>query len=125
MSDDPQWIYRQSTGELLYGGAVLGEGYSGFGVARNDPESQALAGLGPIPQGIWTMGPLSTSPAHGPLAITLQPDIGTETFGRTGFLCHGDSLEHPGGASHGCIIMPRIVREQLIASPYKQIQVVP
>jgi hypothetical protein len=122
---DRTWVYRQSTGELIYGGDIVAKGYSGFGQAKNDPAQQGVAGLGPIPQGVWTMGPLSQNEAHGPLAITLIPSATTNTFGRSGFLCHGDSLEHAGGASHGCIIMPRQIREEMIDSPDKQLLVVP
>jgi hypothetical protein len=38
---------------------------------------------------------------------------------------HGDSREAPGAASHGCIIMAREVREEMIDSPDKQLLVVP
>ena len=119
------WIYRQMTGELHYGGDVVATGYSGFGQAKNDPASQRLEGLGPIPQGVWRMGPLSTNEVHGPLAITLIPSMGTDTFGRSGFLVHGDSREAPGEAIHGCIIINREVREEMIDSPDKQLLVVP
>lgn len=118
------WIYRQSTGELTHGGVFVAEGYSGFGQAKNKPECQQLAGLGPTPQGAYLLGSLSENEDHGPLAIHLLPLTGTNTFGRSGFLVHGDSLEHAGGASHGCIIMPRVVRERMIDSPDKQLLVV-
>jgi hypothetical protein len=56
--------------------------------------------------------------------MALTPEPGTDTLGRDGFLIHGDSVENPGTASHGCIILPRAVRDQISASGDKQIQVV-
>jgi hypothetical protein len=45
-------------------------------------------------------------------------------FGRTGFLIHGDSLQHPGRASNGCIILPRPIRDRIAASGDDQLTVV-
>ena len=39
--------------------------------------------------------------------MPLIPSPTNEMFGRSEFLIHGDSLEHPGAASEGCIILPR------------------
>lgn len=44
-------------------------------------------------------------------------------FGREGFLIHGDSIVHMGQASHGCIILPRSIREQIAASGDDEIEV--
>lgn len=118
------WTYHQRSGELLHGEQSIAIGYSGFGSAKNDPDSQRVAGLGPIPRGAYLLGSLSESEEHGPLAIHLVPLTGTDTFGRSGFLCHGDNKEAPGTASHGCIILPRAIREVMIDSPDKQILVV-
>lgn len=118
------WVYKQRSGELLHGEQSIAIGYSGFGPAKNDPAAQRLAGLGPIPRGAYLLGTLSDNEDHGPLAIHLLPLTGTDTFGRSGFLVHGDSIEHPGGASHGCIILPRAVREAMIDSRDKQVLVI-
>lgn len=119
------WVYHQSSGKLFKadGAVQVAVGYSGFGKAKNDPTSQGLAGLGPIPRGTYLLGGLSDNDDHGPLAIHLVPATGTNTLGRSGFLVHGDSKEAPGSASHGCIIMPRAVREEMIDSPDKQLVV--
>jgi hypothetical protein len=45
-------------------------------------------------------------------------------FGRDGFLIHGDSVEHPGTASHGCIIMSRAIREAIAQSDDHELNVV-
>ena len=34
--------------------------------------------------------------------------VGHDALGRSGFFIHGDSIK--GGASHGCIVLPRPVR---------------
>jgi hypothetical protein len=56
--------------------------------------------------------------------LTLKPEADTQTFGRTGFLMHGDSIESPGCASQGCVIMPRPIREQVWKSGDRDLQVV-
>jgi hypothetical protein len=55
----------------------------------------------------------------------LKPAASTNTFGRSGFLMHGDSTQSPGSASQGCIIMPRPVREQVWNSGDRDLKVVP
>ena len=120
------WTYTQKTGALLQDGQQVAIGYSGFDDGKNNPAMQAVVNVGPIPQGDWTIvGPPVNTPDHGPYVLHLQPALGTNTFGRSGFLMHGDSIEAPGCASHGCIIMPRIVREQVWNSGDTELEVVP
>ena len=45
--------------------------------------------------------------------MRLEPNAGTCTHDRAGFLMHGDSVQHPGGASKGCVIMARAVRQSV------------
>ncbi len=120
------WTYAQDSGQLLQDGQLIGTGYSGFDEGKNNPSMQAVANVGPIPQGDWIIvGPPVNTAAHGPYVLTLQPAPGTNTFGRSGFLMHGDSIEAPGCASHGCVIMARTVREQVWDSGDTQLEVVP
>ena len=37
---------------------------------------------------------------------------------------HGDSKEHPGCASHRCVILPRTVREQVWNSGDRELEVI-
>ena len=104
------WTYEQSTGHLLHDDVLIGTGYAGIGAGKNDPASQKLHDVGPIPQGIWLIDAFYNSQQFGPVVAHLWPRSGTETFGRSGFLIHGDSNQHPGLASHGCIVMPATVR---------------
>jgi hypothetical protein len=110
------WVYEQATGAFLHGDSLSAMGYSGFGPGKNDPLQQHLPGLGPIPQGAYLIGAETDTPDHGPVVMHLVPLTGTQTFERSGFLIHGDSKEHPGAASHGCIILPRNVREYVAGS---------
>lgn len=110
------WVYSQSTGELRRDGILIGVGYSGHGDGLNDPADQQVRNVGPIPQGMYTIGPAFTHPAAGPVTMRLTPGPKTETFGRDGFLIHGDSASQDHSASRGCIIMPRVVRAAVSAS---------
>lgn len=86
---------------------VLCSGYSGFDAGKNNPDMQEDIGIGPVCRGLYTFGAPENSLEHGPLALALIPDPSNEMFGRSGFMCHGDSVLRPGFASRGCIIIPR------------------
>lgn len=118
------WIFNSSNGTLAHNGEAIAEGYSGFEEGKNNPGAEREPGIGPIPRGMYSIGSVFDSEAHGPVVMHLSPEEGTETFGRGGFLIHGDSESHPGCASHGCIILPRSVRLQIVASDDKQLEVV-
>jgi len=118
------WTYNQSDGTLAKGGATLGIGYSGFDAGKNMPSAENEPSIGPIPRGRWKIGNLYQSENHGPDCMPLTPCDGTETFGRSGFLLHGDSILHPGSASHGCIIMPRSVRLEVASSGDMDLEVI-
>jgi hypothetical protein len=120
------WTYAQKTGNLLQDGKLVATGYSGGGEGKNDPSMQAVHDVGPIPQGNWTIsGPPINTAEHGPFVLTLTANQGTNLFGRSGFLMHGDSVTAPGTASKGCIIMPRTAREQVWNSGDTDLEVVP
>jgi Protein of unknown function (DUF2778) len=118
------WTYAQKSGDLQHDGESIATGYSGIGAGKNNPALQDVPNVGPIPQGDWMIaGPPVNTADHGPYVLKLNPVDGTETFGRSGFLMHGDSKEHPGSASHGCIILPRAVREQVWISGDRELEV--
>src|SRR5581483_10402667 len=97
------WVYTQLNGDISHDDEHVGFGYSGFGEGKNDPTDEEKVGIGPIPIGRWIIGEPHDTPTHGPYVMPLTPAMDTQTFGRSGFLIHGDSLERPGQASHGCI----------------------
>ena len=121
------WIYRQSTGLLHRDDApdLFGTGYSGYGDMKNDPSKQEVPNQGPIPRGKWRVTALRVDTEHrGPFVLELSPEPGTEVFGRSAFLIHGDSISKPGTASHGCIILPRAAREVIWHSGDRLLEVV-
>lgn len=123
--DNIMWIYQQSTGKILDPkGMIMGYGYSGKGIHKNNPESQTLANLGPIPEGYYTIGEPHDTVTHGPFVLPLTPDPQNNMHGRSHFLIHGDSKVLPGTASEGCIIAPRYLREDIAHSPIKLLTVV-
>ncbi len=119
------WTYAQKSGNLLQDGQLVATGYSGFDDGKNNPDMQAVQNVGPIPQGDWIIsGPPINTAEHGPYVLTLTPAPTTNTFGRSGFLMHGDSIIAPGTASKGCIIMPHDAREQVWNSGDRDLEVV-
>lgn len=119
------WTYKQSTGELLSSdGVVVSIGYSGAGIDKNRPEDEGVQNCGPIPMGDWSIGDAVDTATHGPVVLPLTPLPGTDTLGRSGFLIHGDSIKTPGTASHGCIILPRVIRESIDSSSDKLLRVI-
>jgi hypothetical protein len=118
------WTYHQASGLLAHDGEPSATGYSGAGAGKNSPAMQDVPNVGPIPQGRYRIGPLFDSQGHGPKCMRVIPCEGTETFGRDGFLIHGDSIAAPGTASHGCIILTRPVREAIAASGDADLEVV-
>ena len=111
------WTYSPSTGKLCNrADQCVATGYSGAPAGKNNPAMQNVEKVGPIPRGGYMIEAPFNSPEHGPFAMHLVPDPTNIVYGRDGFLMHGDSLEHPGAASEGCIIMPRPARETVWSS---------
>jgi Tlde1 domain len=120
------WIYLQNTGELYHDGKLIATGYSGHGDGKNNPQKQGEHNVGPIPCGEWEIcGPPVNTPGHGPFVLRLTPRPETKTFGRDGFLIHGDSIADPGTASQGCVILSRIVRDRIWQSGDRCLYVLP
>jgi hypothetical protein len=118
------WTYRQSTGDLLLNGKLVATGYSGRESGKNNPKMQDVSNTGPLPRGRYVIGAAYDSKSRGPQCIMLIPDAANQMFGRGDFRIHGDSIKSPGSASHGCIIMPRNVRDRIVASPDKVLEVI-
>jgi hypothetical protein len=117
------WTYDQSAGVMSRAGKSY-TGYSGAGRGKNNPSMQAAVGVGPIPRGRWTIGAPYNSANTGPFTLMLTPAAGTDTCGRSAFRIHGDSVKNPGTASHGCVILPRAVRDAIWASGDRELLVV-
>jgi hypothetical protein len=119
------WVYTQSTGVLLFpDGKKTTTGYSGHGAGKNNPAMQDVVMVGPIPVGSYTIGRRFDSELRGPVCLQLIPFPKNEMFGRSGFLVHGDSRAHEGGASEGCIVIDRPTRVAMSSSTDNTLQVV-
>jgi hypothetical protein len=117
-------VYSQSTGQMSLDGKPLARGYSGNGPGKNNPAMQTVEGVGPIPQGTYTVGHQFHSHKTGAGAMRLTPLPGTQTYGRKDFELHGERIVGPPGqASDGCIILPPAVRRQLNQLPNRTLTV--
>jgi len=118
------WSFSQSSGELSHDGVYVATGYAGNGDGKNNPVMQDVVGVGPLPQGKYTIeGPPYHHPHLGPCVMNLTPADDNEMFGRSLFRIHGDSKSDPGNASKGCIVLPRSVREQVWNSEDRYLEV--
>jgi hypothetical protein len=108
------WTYAQRTGALSRDGEYEGTGYSGTGEGRNNHDLQSEPDIGPIPQGLYRIGPAYDHPHLGPCVMNLEPAPETNTFGRSLFRIHGDNTRHD--ASHGCIVIGSGARRLISAS---------
>lgn len=119
------WTYEQSTGNLFLNGVQVATGYSGAGMTtatgRNNPALENMPQVGPIPRGQYTIGQPRTSTHTGPVAMDLNP-VGHNAHGRSAFQIHGNNRSN--NASHGCIILPRHVRDTIGASTDRTLNVV-
>jgi hypothetical protein len=116
--------FQVSTGALSINGEYIGNGYSGAPGHVDAGADETLVGEGPIPTGSWGIGQPIDSAATGPFSLPLTPGAETNTFGRSGFLIHGDNPQGNHSASHGCIVAARTLREQIDADPDRLLNVV-
>ena len=125
--------FVQSTGYVFdeNGKLLCSSGYAGRDAGRNNPSMEGIKGIGPLPHGRYTGVRLyEEHPTLGNYAIQLEPDEETRklilSYGRNpdSFFCHGDSVEHPGLASHGCIVQPRDQRQSFWESSDRIFEVV-
>lgn len=121
------WQYTITTGILTDGKRRI-NCYSGApGKWKNNPDFVRDVGRGALPPGDYSIGPAFISAQSGRATMRLTPQAGTDTYGRSGFEIHGDSINHPGAASHGCICTTAPSgfpdREYIDKSPDKQLRV--
>src|SRR6266545_322111 len=114
-ADEKEFVYVQKTGKLLLNGKEIGCGYSGHGDGVNNPAKEKEKDVGPIPAGLWTIGPAFKHDTKGPLVMRLTPD-GHKAHGRDGFMIHGDNKKMDNSASEGCIILGPEVRKKIAES---------
>lgn len=119
------WLYSQGSGALYYidpqlNSTYVASGYSGTGPGFNNPAMQAVPNVGPIPQGIFNIGPQQTNVTSTgvqlPGSMRLAPQPGTIAApNRSGFLIHGGSFTSF-TSSAGCIVLPPRIRNLIGSS---------
>lgn len=118
------WRYQQSNGYLSRDETFVAIGYSGHGEGVNNPAFQGVRNIGPVPQGRYKLGVPYHDTERGPCVMPLIAESLSQLLGRSGFLIHGDNKELNQTASHGCIILPRDVRERIAASEDHNLEVI-
>jgi hypothetical protein len=120
------WTYIQTSGAMIRpDGSLLATGYAGHGEGRNNPAFQAVAGVGPLPCGMYSRGPLEEH--HGSLGANvaqLEPDPANQMFGRSGFYSHGRHNLQDLDASHGCLVLDHDARMEFLTSPDTGLRVI-
>jgi lipoprotein-anchoring transpeptidase ErfK/SrfK len=116
--------WSQSKGELTKNGEFWARGYSGHGDGINNPAYQQVHDVGPLPQGQYKILPPTNSPRTGPFTLPLIALDIDKCFGRSDFRIHGDNAQGNQSASHGCIILPRAVRERINGEIDRTIEVI-
>lgn len=119
------WRYQQSTGDLWHFGSYEGRGYSGHGAGLNNHALEADAGVGPVPVGMWKIGPAHRSLHTGPITMNLDPVAPNTAHGRSLFRIHGDNSAANHSASRGCIILGRALRQVISTSSDYDLEVFP
>lgn len=119
-----KFTYEQKTGRFLgIDSKPMATGYSGHAAGINNPDMQDVRATGPIPRGEWQIGTAYKSASLGPVVMNLDP-VGHDALGRSLFRIHGDNSKGDRSASHGCIILPRAIRERIAASGVARLVVV-
>jgi hypothetical protein len=120
------WTYSQSSGKMYHDGVFFALGYSGIAAGLNNPNMQSVKNIGPLPRGLWTIGPYYDHPHLGPVTMNLYPHPETNTYDRSDFRIHADLRLYSGQhlASHGCIILIKPERLIVAASLDRELECV-
>jgi hypothetical protein len=119
------WSYCSANGNLSQNNRFVGKGYSGLREGLNNPELESVEDVGPLPRGRYAIEPFFNDPGgKGAIVAHLHPTQDTITFGRAGFMIHGDNVAMNHTASHGCIILAREIRREMASSGDDVLEVV-
>jgi hypothetical protein len=123
------WTFNISAHALLKDGILVdSDVYSGaFPEGFNDPTKCDQHDVGPIPCGFWRIsGPPFNITEHGPYVLRLEPEAGTETYGRVGFLMHGKPMPPKDirSGSKGCICAGPDTRRRVYQSGDERLEVI-
>lgn len=79
--------------------------YAGAPGYKDDTKYECVQNKGPLPRGKYRIvGKPFRHHKAGRFTLRLEPYASNNMCGRGGFLIHGDSTEHIGEASNGCIV---------------------
>lgn len=109
------FTFDRSSGQMRHDGVLIGLGYSGHGVAANDPTREREKNVGPLPAGLYTIRRDDVA-RLGPIDFDLIPATENEMYGRDGFKIHWDTAAHDFTASDGCIVFWFMQVFQIIAT---------
>lgn len=112
------WVYDVKKKTFTQNGTFKFKAmYAGAPGYKDDPKFENLEGKGPLPRGKYKItGKPFLHPHAGPYTLRLNPYAGNTMYGRAGFLIHGDSKDHPGAASNGCIVVAPNFRHNIYES---------
>lgn len=120
------WTYEQMTGDMFKDGKFFGTGYSGYGKTReegrNNPDMEAIEGVGPCPKGTYKIGKARYSRNLGPIAMDLVPINRTDTLGRSGLIIHGNYKMND--SSCGCILLAMSLRRLIDRSTDRELHII-
>jgi hypothetical protein len=110
------WIAHSSTSGGLKILSTLC--YAGNGAGKNNPAMQNVPSVGPLPQGLYSIGLPYTDPERGPNTMRLTPAPLNQMFNRGEFLIHADYADpaKAGTASEGCCVVPHDPRAVIAGS---------
>lgn len=115
--------FDRKTGTMIIGGLIARGIWSGHGDARNDVGRESEKGVGPIPAGVYNIGNMLDGGHLGPHVMALTAIEGNQ-YGRSGFYIHGDHAnDTDNSASDGCIIAPRLIRDEINKQKDRRLQV--
>lgn len=117
-------VWKQRAGQMWRDGALYAAGLAGHGDGKNNPDMQNVKGVGPLPQGWYTMTGIKSGGPTGPDTIILVPDALNTMFGRGDFRIHGLKIGDPEHSSDGCICFSPGALRRAIYAPGQRVQVV-
>ncbi|ETO14761.1 hypothetical protein RFI_22607 [Reticulomyxa filosa] len=106
--------YKSREGKFCLNGGntyVDQEAYSGNSTYYNDETAQHLKNQGPIPVNTWKVTAITDK--KGKHTLVLAEENVKNSYGRDGFLIHGDNQKKNHTASEGCIIVGPTIRKQI------------
>ena len=107
------WIWSRSLGQIFYPDndtgvrEFRGEGHSGRGTGRNNPNMQRVRDVGPITQGTYDIGRIGTVEIVSERGESIELENamrlyrrGRNPFERGGFIIHGGQPQRAASSCH-------------------------